>query len=427
MLRCKDSWLNVAEGGKRAGKNVMNIAMWCSIVDEHDDMLHLIAGVTSSTAKVNILDCNGFGVLSYFEGRIVKDTYMGLEAYYVQTPKGEKIIIPVGGGNIDSHERIQGFTIGTCYLTEAILLHRNFIEEVQTRMMTSSDKKLFMDLNPEPPGHPFYTEFLDIHMRKKEENPSYEFNYEHFTIFDNTSISNKALKKELDRYDKDSIFYKMDILGKRIASFGRIYTSFDVKTVVIDKIDEDKRPFHFSIGVDVGGTDATVAVLTGFTQDFKYCTVIDGYYNKQGSLKDVYDEGMFIQEVANKIEEWSSRYNLFNTPIYCDSAAKTFRSGLRNELARRHIRLTVHKAYKKDGIVNRIRLNSTLISKQRFFIFNKGVFKPWIEAYENASWCEKAFSEGEWKRIDDGSVPIDCLDATEYAIYPFTERLLGVT
>lgn len=425
MLDCADNWLNVAEGGKRAGKNVMNIAMWCDVVDNHDDFLHLIGGVTSSSAKVNILDCNGYGVLAYFEGRIIKGTYQGLEAYFVDTPKGQKIIIPVGMGNKDSHERFQGFTVGSAYITEAILCHMNSIEEIQTRLMSSSNRKLFMDLNPEAPGHRFYTDFLDVQSKKKKENPSYGFNYGHFTIFDNESIETPRLMEILESYDKQSIFYQMDILGKRITSYGRIYTSFDRHKVLVSEQEvEQCPPIHFSIGVDTGSVDATTVTLMGFSKDYEICYLMDAFYHKQGKQTGM-EHSTYARLIADKIMEWSRGYhNFFNTPIFCESADKFFRTTLAHELQARGLYMPVEPAWKKDGILNRIRLNSSLIGDNRFRIMNLPVFTPWIEGYENASWSDKDFQDGKWVRVDNGSVPIDCLDSTEYAMYPFKDRLV---
>ena len=66
LKRCYDNWLNVAEGGKRAGKNVINIIAWCEALEVHQDKLHLAAGVSVASAKLNIIDSNGYGVKDWF-------------------------------------------------------------------------------------------------------------------------------------------------------------------------------------------------------------------------------------------------------------------------------------------------------------------------------------------------------------------------
>ena len=55
LRRVQSAWFNVAEGGKRGGKNVLNALAYCLTLEMHPDRLHLIAGVSQSTASINIL------------------------------------------------------------------------------------------------------------------------------------------------------------------------------------------------------------------------------------------------------------------------------------------------------------------------------------------------------------------------------------
>ena len=71
---CFDHWFNVAEGGKRGGKNVLITMAYCTILEKHPSRIHLIAGVSTATARLNILDCDGFGLKNYFEGRCREGT-----------------------------------------------------------------------------------------------------------------------------------------------------------------------------------------------------------------------------------------------------------------------------------------------------------------------------------------------------------------
>jgi hypothetical protein len=174
-------------------------------------------------------------------------------------------------------------SLGTAYITEANECHETFVEEVIDRTLASKKRQLFFDLNPKPPRHWFYTDILNYQdeLREQGRNPGY--NYGHFTIADNRSIPPDKLKIELDKYDKASIWYQRDILGKRIAASGRIYTSYSYDDVAIKP--EDIRQMQFqelTVGVDVGGTDATVATLTGLTRNWREAVHIDGMYHKQG-------------------------------------------------------------------------------------------------------------------------------------------------
>ncbi|WP_258170209.1 MULTISPECIES: phage terminase large subunit [unclassified Paenibacillus] len=423
IARSKDAWLNVAEGGKRAGKNIINLIAYAMCLEVHPDKLHLVAGVSLAAAKMNAIDSNGFGLQHLFAGRCREGEYKNRDALYIQTKTGEKVVIIAGGGKANDAARIKGNSYGTVYITEVNECHQSFVQEVFDRTLASSFRQLFFDLNPKPPSHWFYRDILDYQdeLLKLGENTGY--NYEHFTVFDNLSIPNDRLKTTLSTYDKGSLWYQADILGKRTAATGRIYTGYTKPGVVVTRKDiKDFRYIEFSIGIDIGGTDATVATLTGFTPRYKDVILLDGYYHKQGK-ESGYTHDRYAKEVVNKIVEWSETYPAFLScaHIFAESADKLFRQALANELRRRGIHIQVVPAYKKEGIVDRIRLTNVLINQGRYKVMAH--LKHWIEAIENATWDENERQKGEWVRTDDGSYPVDCLDSSEYAVQPFKKRL----
>lgn len=123
MQRCMISWFNVAEGGKRGGKNVLATMIFCSLLETHKNKIHLVAGVSNATAKLNILDCDGYGLLNYFEGRHREGKYKDRDCVYVQTKTGEKIVLISGGGKDGDEKLIKGNTYGMAYVTEANECH----------------------------------------------------------------------------------------------------------------------------------------------------------------------------------------------------------------------------------------------------------------------------------------------------------------
>ena len=221
--RCFDNWFNVAEGGKRGGKNVLQTMAFCAMLEEHPNKLHLIAGVSQTTAKLNILDCDGFGLLNYFEGDCREGKYKDRSCLYVQTKTGEKVVLISGGAKDGDEKYIKGNTYGMAYVTEANECHPKFIKEVFDRTLSSSDPKIFHDLNPKAPGHWYYTDILDFHEKKQLRNSSYGYNYGHFTIADNLSISDEKLRKRLATYQKGTVWYDRDILGTRKVAEGLVY------------------------------------------------------------------------------------------------------------------------------------------------------------------------------------------------------------
>lgn len=178
---CFDHWFNVAEGGKRGGKNVLITMAYCTILEKHPSRIHLIAGVSTSTARLNILDCDGFGLKNYFEGRCREGTYQNRDCLYIQTATGEKVVLVSGGGKAGDEKLIKGNTYGTAYITEANECSETFIKEVFDRTLSSPDRKVFHDLNPKAEGHWYYENILNLHEKKQNENPEYGFNYGHMT------------------------------------------------------------------------------------------------------------------------------------------------------------------------------------------------------------------------------------------------------
>lgn len=435
VKRCMTCWLNVAEGGKRAGKNILNTLAYGAVLEDHPDRLHLVAGVTLATAKMNVIDSNGFGLKHIFKGRCREGKYEERDALYVQTRTGEKIVICAGGGKVNDAARIKGNSYGTVYITEVNECHQSFVQEVFDRTLASTKRQLFFDLNPMSPSHWFYSDILDYQDELKARGENEGYNYEHFTIADNMSLSDAKLREVLLTYDKTSLWYQADILGRRTAASGRIYERYSYKDVVVtpdyisDKEfkDKGKRFVQFSIGVDIGGTDATVATLTGFTEGYREAIKLDGYYHKQGKNTSGYTHDKYAKEIVDKIVEWERTYHFYvpfffnSCDIFCESADKLFRQALSNELQRRGIYITVNPSYKKDGIVARIRLECILMNQGRLKIMNH--LKPWIEAYENAVWDADEKAKGEWVRVDDGSYPVDCLDSGEYGIHPYARYL----
>ena len=277
--RCFDSWFNVAEGGKRGGKNVLITMAYCSILEKHPSKIHLIAGVSTSTARLNILDCDGYVMMNFFEGRCRLGHYQNRDCLYVNTPTGEKIVLVSGGGKDRDERLIKGNTYGTAYITEANECHPNFIQEVFDRTISSPDRKVFHDLNPKNPEHWYYN-ILDFHEKQQAVEPSYGYNYGHFTIADNMSISDAQLRSVLKTYNKDSVWYKRDILGQRCIADGLVYPMFR-DSMVVDVIPwQALQRGTWYISVDYGTVNPTAAGLWCLWKGTAY-RVSEYYYDSR--------------------------------------------------------------------------------------------------------------------------------------------------
>ena len=260
--RSLSSWLNVAEGGKRSGKNVLDGLAFCTRLETHPARLHLVAGVSVAAAKLNAVDCDGMGIKNFFSGRCRDGEYQGRDALYVQTKTGEKIILISGGGKAGDERLIKGNSYGMGYVTEANECTETFVREVFDRTMASPDRAIYHDLNPKGEGH-WYYRMLDHHQRMQAKNPQYGLNYGHFTIADNLSLSDEQLRRVLSTYDRKSVWYIRDVLGLRRAPEGLVYDERLVDAALYTDADApvDLRWRSVrTLAVDYGTTNPLVAL-----------------------------------------------------------------------------------------------------------------------------------------------------------------------
>lgn len=259
------------------------------LLERHPNKLHLVAGVSTATAKLNILDCDGYGLLNYFEGRCREGKYKDRDCVRVHTPTGEKIVLVSGGGKDGDEKLIKGNTYGMAYVTEANECHPKFLKEVFDRTLSSNDRKVFHDLNPKEEEHWYYEDILKYHEEQQETDPDYGYNYGHFTIADNYSISDDKLRAVLKTYCKGTVWYERDILGHRAVAEGIIfryfadnpepylYTDAKLQEWFSVRIKQAQRECRrkwldkITIGIDFGGNGSmTTYVATGY---------INGYHN----------------------------------------------------------------------------------------------------------------------------------------------------
>lgn len=288
FYRCFDSWFNVAEGGKRGGKNVLQTMAFCTLLEGHPNKLHLVAGVSVATAKLNILDCDGYGLLNYFEGRCREGKYKDRDCVYVSTKTGEKIVLVSGGGKDGDEKLIKGNTYGMAYVTEANECHPKFLKEVFDRTLSSSSRRIFHDLNPKEEEHWYYTDILEYHEKQLEDDPDYGYNYGHFTIADNYSVSDEKLRETLKTYKKGTVWYERDILGKRAVAKGiifryfaddpepylftdaQLYEWYRVRIEQAQRQGRKKWLSKLTIGIDFGGNGSmTTFVATGYMNGYR--------------------------------------------------------------------------------------------------------------------------------------------------------------
>lgn len=123
----------------------------------------------------------------------------------------------------------------------------------------------------------------------------------------------------------------------------------------------------------------------------------------------------FVEFYKRVVEEYGKVTHAFGD---YGALGQVITYGLNKYLQQNRIPLQVQDCI-KGRIVDRIELDCHLFGQTRRFILKK--CKYLIEAYSQALWDNKKADE----RLDDGTTPIDDLDAHEYSIFAFYDKLIN--
>lgn len=360
---------NVAEGAVRSGKTIDHCIIFSMYLETCEDKIHLASGSSLPNAKLNIGDCNGFGLEHIFRGRCRWGKYKSNEALFVQTKTGEKIVIFTGGGKSDSYKSILGNSYGGWIATE-INEHydcddsrTSFIKVAMARQIASVHPFTLWDLNPSNPNADIYKNYIDKFMGLDW------YRYEHFNIFDNATMSQERIEEIEKKYDMNSVWYKRDILGERMVAEGLVFPYFanDCKPYLFkyqhlkEKMKEQGKRFsHLIIGVDFGDNGSKYSWhLTGFTSDWNYMWALDeGDMEKSNSIDATKFCKAFVRFYKRCIEcygyvEW----------IFCDSASNTLINTLRAYFYAEGLDGSIIAPVKKNELTDRpITVDSLLVT-----------------------------------------------------------------
>ncbi|MCC0728329.1 PBSX family phage terminase large subunit [Clostridioides sp. ZZV14-6045] len=417
IRRCAHSTYNIAEGAVRAGKTVDNIFAFAHELKTTKDKMHLCTGSTSANAKLNIGDADGFGLEYIFRGQCHWGKFKGNECLYIRgasTGNRQRIVIFAGGAKADSYKKIRGNSYGMWIATEINLHHDNSIHEGFNRIIASKKRKIFWDLNPDNPNAPIYKDYIDKYMEKDKKGELIGgYNYQHFTIHDNITVTEERKQAILTQYEPDSIWYKRDILGQRCVAEGLIYEYFannkeQFRTDTVDPL------MDVVIGVDFGGNKSYHAfVATGITYNYKKAIVLASERPSADTSPDELNTLLinFIRKVINLYGKVDF--------VYCDSSEQVLIRGIKNAVEKANLNVSVRNAL-KSSINDRIRLTSLLITQSRLEYTKYS--ETLVSALCGAVWDSKEINEDI--RLDDGSSDIDSLDAFEYTIERYLKKIV---
>lgn len=394
---------NLKVGARRCGKTYLdNLYVIPKRIIERKgkDGLYCIFGVSKGTIERNVLQplrqIYGKGLVGTIQSGTNIARLFGEEVYCLGCEKVNQV------------SKIQGTSIKYAYGDEIA----KWNQEVFVMIQASLDKYYSMfdgALNPENQNHWLKKGFLD-----QVEEKGLDVYVQHYTIFDNPFLSKEFVDNLCKEYE-GTVYYDRLILGLWKNAEGIIYRQFADNPSLYIKDNADGINFMIiSIGIDYGATEGeTEFKATGITPYFKQVWTID-----EEKLTGLHTPEQMYEKFAEFYKRVVNTYGKV-THCFADYGAlgQVLTYGMNRYLQQHGIPLQVQDCI-KGRIVDRIELDCHLFGQMRRFILKK--CKYLIEAYSQALWDEKHEDE----RLDDGTTPIDDLDASEYSIFPFYDKLM---
>ncbi len=377
--------INLLEGSVRSGKTWVSLVLWAFwVATMPEDGHYLMVAKTLTTLRRNTFD------------QLI--SLVGESNFSYSLAKKEGLLFGrrvffEGVNDMSAENKIRGMTLTGAYCDEVSLFNEDFFTMLLSRLSVEG-AKLFATTNPDNPNHWLKKNYID-------RAESLDMLVIPFLIDDNSFLKKDYIENIKKEYT--GVYYDRFILGKWKAAEGCVYPLFadGPEKFILKKPPEDIE--YVTIGVDFGGNKSAHSfVCTGFSKGLKNITAIDEFYHK-GKISPMELEKSFIKFVKKQLK----RYPLYE--IFCDSAETTLIQGLTNAVIHENLPVDVRPA-KKGRINDRICFFNYLMSHKRFFVTES--CPELIDALENAVWNQTATED---KRLDDGTVNIDSLDALEYS------------
>lgn len=303
--------------------------------------------------------------------------------------------------------------------TEINLHHDTMIKEAFNRQLAARGRRVFWDLNPSVPGAPVYRDYIDLYAAKAAagELPEGYYNYCRFTIFDNPSVTPERLSEILSQYDRDSIWYRRDILGERCAAEGLVYPYFvrERAKIVVRECDIPRDKIEFiTVGVDFGGNrSASTYVACAFTYNCGIWIIAEHIVTGTKGEIDPMRVSLEFEDFIRRIEKLYAGIDV--RYAFCDNEAQYLINGLRRHMSGRGFSIRIGDSIKRR-IRDRIDCTCALMVSGKFHVS------------ENCRELQKGLAEAVWnpesekdERLDNFTSDIDILDAMEYSF----ERYIG--
>lgn len=434
FVKC-DASAEFLEGTTSAGKTTVGLFKFMLKVAESPKKLHIIAAKDTGTAEKNIINkdlgiIDDFGVLAEYNGNGTKDDKIPHIRYH--TSRGDKVVYVMGYGDKKKWQKALGGQYGCLYIDEINTADIEFVRESAMRC-----DYLMATLNPDDPSLAVYKEYINSSRPLKEwqedtpneimeelkEEPKPGWVHWFFSFRDNLGLSKEKLEQILMNTPKGTKIWKNKIQGLRGKATGLIFPNFDRKQHAVpaawiqQQIQSGKIKFKkFSAALDTSysskSPDTIAMVFQGITEDRKLVTLAEKVYSN-ADLNTPLAPSDTVMKLIDFLEQCRNEWG-FSRDVFVDSADQATLTELRKYKRLHGCLYNFVDAYKKVGIIDRIKLQLGWIQQGCYLVVE--TCREHLGELDRYSWDE---SKDKPEDRNDHTI-----NANQYAWIPY-RQLIG--
>ena len=441
FLREKGAALEALEGTTAAGKTTVGACKFLLRCAQSPKRLHLLAAEDAGTAERNIISRDK-GLMELFGGSGLAE-YQGGGSTRYKTPhialhsrSGEKTVFVVGYRDRSRWKDVLGGQFGCLYIDEANTADMDFVREAVMR----ADYTI-MTLNPDDPGLPIYTEYINRcrplpawadktpeEIRKELTEPEHPgWVHWFFSFDDNAALTREKRRQIIESVPKGTKLWKNKIEGMRGRAAGLVFPSFDRARHVraetwgrrfIAGTAEGERFTQFSCGVDTAysarSPDTIAMCFLGIT-NLGRCIVLDEKTYNNAELHTPLAPSDTVRSITDFLDRNRGRWG-FCREAFIDSADQATITEAAKFRRTTGCVYSFLPAWKRERIIDRIncQLGWMAGDEPRFYVLE--ACPTYIRELETYCWRE-----------DRDNTPQDggdhMINAVQYAWLPYEGRI----